>query len=73
MHHLRNLHVMHIPAPASAPTQFKNVKIIMKKYAPTHPDPLSQAHTEGVTHTLCGLMPAAATYTSSFPIGIPIP
>lgn len=24
-------------------------------------------------HTLCGLMPAAATYTSSFPMGIPIP
>lgn len=24
-------------------------------------------------HTLCGLIPAAATYTSSFPMGIPIP
>lgn len=24
-------------------------------------------------HTLCGLIPAAATYISSFPIGIPIP
>lgn len=31
------------------------------------------AQTERVIHTLCGLIPAAATYISSLPIGIPIP
>lgn len=32
-----------------------------------------QRERTGKEHTLCGLIPAAATYMSSFPIGIPMP